>query len=275
MLTKEELKAIKALKEICENIDKCQLKLNFDILEKRTGKTKEDYFHYEEGQLIGFLGSYGFGHTVEVCGMVHPSFRRRGIFSKLLTECITDLKGRKINTILLNTPTGSQSARAFLRNIPCSFFMSEYQMKWQEMELTIDNTVSLRPSVSLEDFEAEVQLDILAFGLEEQEARTYNKQVKEFNTEQQYIVEANGKTAGKMRVAEENGQAWIYGFAIFPDLQGKGIGRKALTSLVNMESEKGLDIFLEVEAKNAHALKLYQSCGFRSYHSQDYYEYRN
>jgi ribosomal protein S18 acetylase RimI-like enzyme len=207
--------------------------------------------------------------------MVHPNFRRRGIFTKLLTECITDLKTRNVNTILLNAPTDSQSAREFLRSIPCSFSMSEYQMKWQKTELFLDTSVSLRPSVSLEDFEAEVQLDILAFGLEEHEAREYNKQVKEFNTEQQYIIETSGKTAGKMRVAEDNGEAWIYGFAIFPELQGKGIGKMALSKLVTMESHKGLDIFLEVEAKNAHALRLYQSCGFRSYHSQDYYEYQN
>lgn len=275
MLTKEELQAIKELKDICENIDNCQLKLNFDMLENRTGKTREDYFHYDEGKLVGFLGSYGFGNKVEICGMVHPNFRRRGIFTKLLTECITDLKTRNVNTVLLNAPTDSQSAREFLRSISCSFSMSEYQMKWQKTELFLDTSVSLRPSVSLEDFEAEVQLDILAFGLEEHEAREYNKQVKEFNTEQQYIIETCGKTAGKMRVAEDNGEAWIYGFAIFPELQGKGIGKMALLKLVTMESHKGLDIFLEVEAKNAHALRLYQSCGFRSYHSQDYYEYQN
>ena len=89
------------------------------------------------------------------------------------------------------------------------------------------------------------------------------------------IIEAEGKTAEKMRVSELNGEAWIYGFAIFPELQGKGNGRKALSKVVKMEQQKGLPIFLEVEAKNTHALKLYESCGFRSYHSQDYYRYLN
>ena len=69
-----------------------------------------------------------------------------------------------------------------------------------------------------------------------------------------------------------NGDSWIYGFAVFPELQGKGIGRKALSKVVKMENEKGLSIFLEVEAKNAHALRLYESCGFKRFHSQDYYK---
>jgi ribosomal protein S18 acetylase RimI-like enzyme len=76
-----------------------------------------------------------------------------------------------------------------------------------------------------------------------------------------------------MRVAESNGEAWIHGFVVFPELQGKGIGRKALSKVVKMEDRKGLSVFIEVEAKNAHALKLYESCGFRSYLSQDYYTY--
>jgi ribosomal protein S18 acetylase RimI-like enzyme len=42
-----------------------------------------------------------------------------------------------------------------------------------------------------------------------------------------------------------------------------------------MERQKGLPVFLEVEAENAHALKLYEVCGFKSYHSQDYYQYLN
>ena len=38
-------------------------------------------------------------------------------------------------TILLNAPTESQTAKEFLKNIPCSLAMVEYQMKWQKMEL--------------------------------------------------------------------------------------------------------------------------------------------
>jgi ribosomal protein S18 acetylase RimI-like enzyme len=96
--------------------------------------------------------------------------------------------------------------------------------------------------------------------------------IRETSSDECLIIEASGKTAGKMRVAESNGEAWIYGFAVFPELQGKGIGRKALSRVVKMEHQKGRSVFLEVEAKNAHALRLYESCGFRSYHSQDYYE---
>jgi ribosomal protein S18 acetylase RimI-like enzyme len=272
MLTKEKLYEIKALQEICEKEGRLQLKLNFDMLESRTGNRKEDFFYYEDGKLVGFLGSYYFGNKVEICGMVHPDYRRRGIFSKLLEDALEEAKKREARTILLNAPTESESAKQFLKRIPCSLSMVEYQMKWQKTELSENPSVTVRPSYSDEDLEAEIQLDVQCFGLNEKEARQYKQETKDLDSDLRLIIEAVGRTAGKIRLSEMNGEAWIYGFSIFPELQGKGIGRKALSKVVKMEDEKGLSIFLEVEAKNAHALKLYESCGFISYHSQDYYE---
>ncbi|WML56075.1 GNAT family N-acetyltransferase [Neobacillus sp. PS2-9] len=273
MLTQEELASIKELQEICEKDGGFHLKLNYDMLENRSGQEKEDFFHYEDDKLVGFLGSYDFGNKVELCGMVHPNYRRRGIFTRLLEKGIEEAKRRNIKKILLNAPSSSLSAKNFLTAIPCTFYVAEYQMKWHKVELSEDPSVTLRPSTSTEDFEAEIQLEVSAFGFNEEEARRFNQQIRENSSDQNFIIEADGKTAGKIRVAEADGEAWIYGFAVFPELQGKGIGRKALTKVVKTEVQKGLSVFLEVEAKNSHALKLYESCGFRSYHSQDYYKY--
>jgi ribosomal protein S18 acetylase RimI-like enzyme len=272
MLTKEELKNIKVLQEICEEEGQLQLKLNFDMLENRSEDRKEDFFHYEDGKLVGFLGSYYFGNKVEICGMVHPDYRRRGIFSKLLEEALEETKKREARTILLNAPSESQSAKEFLKMVPCELSMVEYQMKWQKTELHENHSITVRPSISEVDTEAEIQLDVQCFGLNEKEARQYKQENKDLETDLRLIIETDGKIAGKMRLSEMNGEAWIYGFAVFPELQGKGIGRKALSNVVKMEDEKGLSIFLEVEAKNAHALRLYESCGFRSYHSQEYFK---
>ncbi|MBS4210899.1 GNAT family N-acetyltransferase [Neobacillus rhizophilus] len=275
MLKQEQLKEIKALQEICEKEGGFHLKLNDDMLENRSANRQEDFFLYEGGKLVAFLGSYGFGNKVELCGMVHPDYRRKGIFSELLEMGLIEAKKHGASTILLNAPTESQSAKDFLKNIPCTFAVAEYQMKWEVTELSDDPSVTVRPSFSKEDWEAEIQLEISCFGFSEKEAREFQQTISENSSDQRLIVEADGKTAGKMRVSDSNGEAWIYGFAVFPELQGKGIGRRALSRVVKMEHQKGLPIFLEVEAKNAHALGLYESCGFRSYHSQDYYLYQN
>lgn len=74
-------------------------------------------------------------------------------------------------------------------------------------------------------------------------------------------------------MSRKDGEAWIYGFAILPEHQGKGIGSKVLRQVIKEESSAGYSVHLEVETKNDQALGLYKAVGFKVVHSQDYYTY--
>jgi ribosomal protein S18 acetylase RimI-like enzyme len=270
LLTSKQIIDIKDLQKACEAGEPFELKLNWDMLKTRPENEINDFFHYEEDKLVGFLGVYGFGNKVEICGMVHPDYRRKGIFTQLFKDAERLIEERKYKQVLLNAPSNSQSAKEFLQTISCSYSFSEHQMKWQEKDLVEQNDVTLRVSSTAEDLETEIQLDVQCFGYEEEDARVYNEQIR--LVDEYYIIEWDGKSVGKMRLSYTDGEAWVYGFAVLPEYQGKGIGRKALTNVILQAQRDGFPIFLEVEAKNANALKLYESCGFKSYHSQDYYE---
>jgi ribosomal protein S18 acetylase RimI-like enzyme len=272
MITSKQLQEIEVLQKECEAGEPFQLKLNWDMLRNHDEKEINHIFHYENGCLVGFLGIYGFGSKVELCGMVKPSHRRKGIFTQLFSEAIKIIKEHSITEILLNAPANSLSAKGFLQKVTCEYSFSEYQMQWEKIELLSSDDIILRPSTD-HDFEDIIQLEVKCFGLDESDVRDYNNMIKSSRNEGTLIIEKDEKTVGKIRVSHQDGEAWIYGFCVFPDYQGKGIGRKVLTNVVLMEHKKGYPIFLEVEAKNAHALGLYESCGFRSYHSQDYYNF--
>jgi ribosomal protein S18 acetylase RimI-like enzyme len=269
LLTSKQLCDIKELQQACEAGRPYELKLNWDMLETRPENEIHDFFHYEDGRLVGFIGLYGFGNKVELCGMVHPDYRRKGIFTQLFSDAKKETEDRKYKKILLNAPTNSKSAQGFLQTISCSYSFSEHQMKWEGEEMVINEDVILRHSAP-EDLELEIQLDVQCFGFEEDDARGYNEQIR--LVDEYYVIESNWMPVGKMRISHTNGEAWIYGFAILPEYQGKGIGKKALTNVVMKEHQEGFPVFLEVEAKNANALRLYESCGFKAYHSQDYYD---
>lgn len=271
MLSTKQLADIKELQCKCEEGENFQLKLNWDMLQTRKEDECDDFLHYEDGKLVGFLGLYGFGNKVEVCGMVAPNYRRKGIFTQLFHNAEKELQERKVKQILLNAPSNSESGKAFIQTISSSYLFTEYQMKWAEKSLIENHEVTLRLATP-QDLATEIQLDVQCFGFEEQDAHDFNVRIKQDNREQFFIIESEGMAVGKMRVDHSDGEAWIYGFAVFPQFQGKGIGRKALTNVIKKEHENGYSIFLEVEAKNAHALKLYESCGFKAYHAQDYYQ---
>ncbi|MED3913615.1 GNAT family N-acetyltransferase [Priestia megaterium] len=274
MLEQHVLEDIQKLQSICEQEEHIELKLNFDMLRSRKQNEVNDFFHYEDNQLVGFIGLYGFGNTVEICGMVAPSYRRKRVFSKLFSQVLHICKKRQYTEILLNAPGDSVSGREFLKQIPCSFTFSEYQMKWAEKELEDDNPfVTLRSSQSDTDMKMEMQVDVECFGMSLTEAAAYYEQTKTEEQQIHFIVEYNSQAVGKLRVSYDKSEAWIYGFGILPSYQKLGIGKAALKQVVLKQLRLGYDIFLEVEAKNKRALQLYETCGFNSYHVQDYYVY--
>lgn len=274
MLNKDQLNDIRKLQLDCEQYEDIQLKLNWDMLKTRSNEETNDFFHYEKGELAGYLALYGFGSKIEVCGMVKPDFRRNGIFFGLFQEALKEITKRRCQEVLLNAPASSQSAKGFLRTTSSRFSISEYQMKWNgEEPMEIGQSVSLVPAAA-SDEELEIELDVRSFGLSREDAKDHYQRMHMARDEknQFYIILSNEQKVGKMRVSHEDGEAWIYGFAILPEYQAKGIGRNALKWIIKQEHSKGYPIFLEVEAQNSHALKLYESCGFRSFHAQDYYQ---
>lgn len=61
------------------------------------------------------------------------------------------------------------------------------------------------------------------------------------------------------------GEAHLQNIAIHPDYQGRGYGHWLLEQTVNRLRERGLhQLFLEVRASNAAAIKLYQRYGFEN-----------
>ena len=272
MLTTKQLQDIEQLQKECEVHDHLQLKLNWEMLRKRESN-QLDFFHYEKDILVAFFGLYPFGSTVEVCGMVKPSERRKGHFQRLFQQGMETIKQNGYKKILLNAPAGSDEAKAFLIKLGADYAFSEHQMEWQERSLEEGKGFILRPATS-DDFDMRVRLSITAFGMDEEDAQTVENEINGDQDTDMFMIDVNEETVGKIRVSQYNKQAWIYGFCILPEQQGKGIGRKVLRRVVKDQSTAGLSVHLEVETKNDHALGLYESVGFKAVHSQDYYNYQ-
>jgi ribosomal protein S18 acetylase RimI-like enzyme len=272
MLTTQQLEDIEQLQKDCETHDHLQLKLNWEMLRKRE-TDKLDFLHYENEELVAFLGLYAFGSTVEICGMVKPSERRKGHFQRLFQQGMEAAKQNGYKKILLNSPAGSDAAKAFLSKQGAEYAFSEHQMEWQERALEEVDGFCLRHA-NADDFEMRVRLNVTAFGLDEEDAQSIESRIDGDEDTDMLMIDVNEETVGKIRVDREDGQAWIYGFSILPEHQGKGIGRKVLRRVIKDQSAAGHSVHLEVQTENDHALGLYESVGFKAVHTQDYYTYQ-
>ncbi|WOV84820.1 GNAT family N-acetyltransferase [Sporosarcina jeotgali] len=270
MLTAKQLKGIQQLQQQCEQYDTIELKLNWEMLRERTDDSL-DFFVFRDEELIAYLALYGFGSTVEVCGMVTPEERRNGHFTKLWHEAQQVIEDKGFKKVLFNAPGTSESAKGWMSVQPCDYSFSEFHMHWHAKELSETADIALRTAVP-EDKSFETALDAEAFSLSLEDAESYYSERLSRVKEQRYIIESGGTALGKIRVTRSYNESYISGFAILADFRGKGYGGQALQWIVQHEIPTGNTIKLDVETKNENALKLYERIGFVQQERQDYYE---
>jgi ribosomal protein S18 acetylase RimI-like enzyme len=86
-----------------------------------------------------------------------------------------------------------------------------------------------------------------------------------------YVVERSGTAVGTVRLSVHGDRGGVYGFAVLPEEQGKGIGRDVLARCCRMLRADGRTrVTLEVETENESALGLYTSTGFVREAGEDY-----
>jgi ribosomal protein S18 acetylase RimI-like enzyme len=86
------------------------------------------------------------------------------------------------------------------------------------------------------------------------------------------VIERSGAAVGTLFLGRDGEDASIYGFAVNPALQGRGIGRAALRQACEqLRADGARRISLEVDVENDRALGLYTSVGFEPIATEDYY----
>jgi ribosomal protein S18 acetylase RimI-like enzyme len=251
--------------------DAGRLKLEWHVLRTRAGEDVEDLLWWEEDRLLGFLGLYAFGApTVEIAGMVDPAARRRGIATELLEAALPICRERGYHRALLVTPRGSVAGRQFARSRAAVLEHSEHALVLLSAptEGLTDPRLTLR-TARLED--ASELSRLLAAAFSEPPIDPANRLAND--SARTVVVEFEGLVVGTVRVTRDADTAGIYGFAVDPGWQGRGIGRDVLRRVCRELRDEGVRrIGLEVDLENDHALGLYTSLGFIQTTTEDYYE---
>lgn len=275
-LSENDLQQIRTLEEVCNRFEGIKLKLNWGMLEERSSAETNDFLCFNpRGELIGFLGMYGFSREeVEISGMVHPDFRRQGVFRRLLGEARGELRRRGSSRILFICERKSASGKAWVESRGTEFEHSEYKMELQSGMLPVQDEprVSLRIA-SAEDIPFFASVDAMSFGVEMEEAEKFYESISGQSNEMMLVGELDRKPVGIIRIFKEGRNRLICGFAVLPEYRGKGFGREILGLTVKKALEQNPEkVVLEVACENETALNLYKSCGFQVTSAYDYYK---
>jgi len=273
-LSDNELQDIGELEKACCQHEKLNMKLNWDMLEKRHSDEINDLLYYYDKKLIGFLGLYEISKEtkeIEITGMIHPDYRRRGVFKELFCAAKQECIKRRAKRILLIMEQASGAGIGFAKSTGAQYSFSEYRMKFDEAAVTDfpEAGIILRKAEYI-DYPDLIRLNSRCFDLPEEET-----EISHFNDSYNstYVAELEGKIIGKIGAHMEGKDGYIFGFAIKPECRRRGYGREVLSlTLSKLLSEQVKTVLLEVAVKNEKALLLYKSCGFKEITVYDYYE---
>lgn len=273
-LTAAQLDAIAGLAATCDRAEGLKMRLNWPSLRRRSPYEINDFLYYDGQELLGFLGLYQFAtHEAEASAMVHPAYRRRGIFTRLLAAGKEELRERNAPEMLFFADRKSLAVKPVARALNATYDHSEYLMTLTPGRVRLSpgrNGVALRAAEDA-DMEQMARLDEEAFDVPAGDNH-YLQHALTDATQHLWAVTLNGDLIGKIQGRAGEGESHIYGFAITPPLRGRGYGRTALSEAVRrLLSERKQMIMLEVLTNNEQALHLYEDCGFKTTTAYDYY----
>jgi ribosomal protein S18 acetylase RimI-like enzyme len=254
-------------------VDGGRLKLEWGVLRSRPPEQVNDFLWIGPSGLVGFLGVYGYrSDQVEICGMVHPSARRQGVFSRLFEAATAELAGRGVQQVLLVVDRLYGAGSGFARSVGGAIEHSEHRMTLRREPAPVvgDPLVTVR-AAELADGPFVVSCLTQAFNFPaDLEANELETLARRFPGT--LVIDYANEPVGTVRVDRGADAAGIYGFAILPGLQGRGIGRQVLSTLArDLRAEGVAQIGLEVSCTNDSALHLYSTCGFDVMGTEDYY----
>jgi ribosomal protein S18 acetylase RimI-like enzyme len=249
-----------------------RLKLEWGSLDARSGEQVDDLVWRDGEKVVGFLGLYGFGHpTLELTGMVDPSCRRQGIGSALLAAGLAAGEGRGYTRALLVVPRSTPAGVAFAESRGGVLEHSEYflVLTTDPVARPQDPALTLRPAQP-DDVAEVVRILEAAFGWTPPADSVVARADR---TEQSLVAERDGRIVATLRTVRTETGGAIYGLAVDPPLQGRGIGRDLLTRVCRELRAGGAEqVTLEVAVDNDRAIELYLSIGFEERATEDYYQ---
>ncbi|MFT4143170.1 MAG: GNAT family N-acetyltransferase [Mobilitalea sp.] len=295
---------IDELQNECLSFERVALKLELDYklaaAKEMEGKKErnviDEFLCFNGEKLIGYIGICGFGgvgEQLEITGMVHPQYRRQGIFTELYQEVLKECRRRKVSNFLLLCDKESLPGQSFIKKINAVFKNSEFEM-YLNKEIVFNEEllcgITFQKATNEDALEVEKQNRIYfsdhpsCLEAEGTDAAANSEDIQEellLPEEEEkrglliYLAKKNGKIVGKVHLQVNTLVGGIYGVGVYPEYRGKGYGRAVLLFAVQEFKRRNVEqVVLQVSAVNPTALGLYQSCGFCITSTMDYYTVR-
>jgi len=274
-LTPDEIVEISRLIDICNAHDRLRMRIGMEMLRERRGDETNDFLYYADGQLVGYLEADSYGRKdKELAGMVHPDYRRQGIFTTLFTTAKEEFERRGVQKLIFICEHISESGRAFLATTGADYAYAEHEMwlgTFHERGRRSEGLLMRRADAG--DINTIVSLLATDSGNVEDVKAWVTELMGKPGQYWLFLATLNDQTLGTVRLDFMEEVTGIYAFEVRLGYRGLGYGREMLEQLIHIaRAASKKPIMLDVETGNTNAVGLYLSCGFEVKTTYDYYE---
>jgi ribosomal protein S18 acetylase RimI-like enzyme len=230
----------------------------------------------ESGELLAVLTLFAPSlGELELVGLTHPAHRRNGYFRSLLRAAAEVARSFAIPDLLFSCERTSKSGVAAVRALGAGLDFTEYRLRYDPSssasQRRVPDGLTLREATP-DDLEDMCEISSVTFSEPPDQTRRFLLRAMEAPNRTQYVAHRDGAAVGIAAIGYEEGEATVFGLAVAPVLQNRGLGRGILTLLLSDLAARGVaEIAIEVDSTNANALHLYLSCGFIEEVVNDYY----
>jgi ribosomal protein S18 acetylase RimI-like enzyme len=257
---------VERLRRACEAAEPLDLKLELDEVDRLDRPIH--FLAVTDDEVIGY-GAVTAGDEAEVCGMVHPAWRRRGVATALLGEVRQGARRLERESILIICEDAGPTALVWMRRLGAALESAERRMTVRldgHSRLRIaddsgtDTRMTVRPATG-DDRDALIRLLSEGFGradpVDDRRAGT--------PVEQRLVGLDGDAVVGTLRLTESSRRTMIYGFVIDNERRGQRLGTRMLAAVVEQLRDQGVgEVGLEVDPNNTPAIRLYEGHGFET-----------
>lgn len=279
-VTEAEVAEIQQLIMLCDAHDHLRTRLLLTMVETRPENVVNDFLYYEDGVLVGYLAMDSYGNKEkEVVALVHPDYRRRGIFRSLVQAALIECKQREIERMIFVCQRDSVSGQAVMHRLGARLDFSEHEMVLGTFKPRgqFDDHLVFRQA-TIDDLDKIVMIMLTNIDNEEF-LRRHVAEVFRRSGNPRFFLSLLGEEpvgceepVGTLRLEEIGTDIGLYGFVVRPDYRGRGYGRQMLEeAILTVRSEGQKNVMLDVDVTNTNALGLYLSVGFEIRATYEYY----
>jgi ribosomal protein S18 acetylase RimI-like enzyme len=243
----------------CEKHDGYMPKMYWQTLrERKDDHNALDYLCFADDKLVGMLNILFFSDIAEFTILIHPEYRGRKIFKKLLMIGTTKLRSYIVSHYMLISPNQCNYEGAVWDH-------DEVEMRSPENLMDIEKKLTLTRA-TVDDVKILSDIHIECFEKPDHQAMMdrFAVTLLEPNRKAYLATNEKGEIVGKIHAREDFNRVYVHDVGIRKIFRQQGYGKALMLNWLKeyRNDYAGKPIAVEVLGDNKAALELYKSCGF-------------